>query len=165
MKKVIIVTLTMLFFIVAKANDKGVAFIEQSFEPQQLSIDNDIKATVSIVLDPYTDVKFGKLKFTKTSSIDYASASMTLEEITGFIEYLNYIKEHLLPTVPELHTNTVYVTSDHIKFEGYYNNNDSSWKLTFYCDCKYPARFGIDGVDSLLQILIDAKNQIEESLR
>lgn len=126
-----------------------------------------------IVTDLLQDVKMGCLRLKTTHYNSYTSSdtyigTLDYDEIDDCIKSINYIKDHIISSNPNVYTETNYSTRDNIEIGAYYSEDKVTWKA--YVQTKdYTSRsmkfFDSDSLPLLLEIMTNAKTMIEEKTK
>lgn len=122
---------------------------------------------VLIMTNALTDTKIGCLRLETNYRSQYSSDSyvgtLDADELDACIKSLEYIKNTLLPSNPDVYTEAEYKTSDGVKFGAYYNKG--KWTAFVYTK-GYTSRsaefLGANNIDSFIAVMCQAKVLIAE---
>lgn len=186
MKKVLLITLaafmTVAGFAQEKASDdksesktlefmsRGSSLIKKEF--YDLGAVKGVKCQVLIVTNLLQNSKLGCLRlettYTGYSTSDTYIGTLDYDEIDDCITSINFIRENILPSTPEVYTETEYSTRDNIEVGAYYNEKKAAWTAYVYTK-NYTSRsaefFDSASLSSLVEIMTKAKEMIAEKIQ
>lgn len=126
-----------------------------------------VECQVLVITNVVTKKKIGCLrletKYIGSYSSDSYIGTLDSDELDACIQSLQYIKDTLLPSTPEVYTEVEYKTNDGVKFGAYYANN----KWTAYVYTKgYTSRsaafINTENIDKFIAVMQQAKTLIAE---
>lgn len=132
-----------------------------------LDIIKGVECQVLVITNVVTKKKLGCLRLETRYSSSYSKDSyigtLDSDELDACIQSLQYIKDTLLPSTPEVYTEVEYKTNDGVKFGAYYANN----KWTAYVYTKgYTSRsaafLNAENIDKFIEVMRHAKALIAE---
>jgi hypothetical protein len=105
-------------------------------------------------------------KYRSQYSSDSYIGTLDYDELDACIKSLQYIKETLLPSSPEVYTEAEYKTNDGVKFGAYFNKGN--WTAYVYTK-GYTSRsaefLGADNIDTFISVMQDAKELISNKTK
>lgn len=126
-----------------------------------------VECQVLVITNVVSKKKIGCLRLETKYSSSYSSDSyigtLDSDELDACIQSLQYIKDTLLPSTPEVYTEVEYKTNDGVKFGAYFANN----KWTAYVYTKgYTSRsaafINAENIDKFIAVMQQAKALITE---
>ena len=149
---------------------QGSSLIKKEF--YDLETVKGVKCQVLIVTNLLQNTKLGCLRlettYTGYSTSDTYIGTLDYDEIDDCITSINYIKENILPSVPETYTETAYSTRDKIQVGAYYNEKKLAWTAYVYTK-SYTSRsaefFDSASLTSLVEVMTKAKEMIAEKIK
>lgn len=149
---------------------KGSSLIKKEF--YDLGSVKGVKCQVLIVTNLLQNSKIGCLRLETTYTGYYTSdtyiGTLDYDEIDDCITSINFIKENILISSPEVYTETEYSTRDNIEIGAFYNFNKASWSAYVYTQ-NYTSRsaefFDSSSLSTLVNVMIKAKEMISEKTK
>ncbi|MCM1349505.1 MAG: hypothetical protein NC338_08850 [Firmicutes bacterium] len=102
-------------------------------------------------------------KYSSSYSWDSYIGTLKSDELDACIQSLQYIKDTLLPSTPEVYTEVEYKTNDDVKFGVYYANN--KWTAYIYTKgytSRSAAFINTENIDKFIAVMQQAKALISE---
>lgn len=137
--------------------------------------ENDYKVDVLILTNVLSGAKVGCLRWENRYRADYMSSSyipyigtLDFDELDAAIQSLTYIRDTLLPTVPDNYTEVVFESKDGMMLGAYFDNNENKWTI-FVRTKSYTQdstkNFRNQFLPKMIEMLINAKSKIQEFTR
>lgn len=130
-----------------------------------------IQCQVLIITDVVRNEKIGCLRVEKDYYSSYSSSSdsyigtLDFDELDACIKSINYIKETLLPSQPEVYTESQYKTRDNVQVGAFYDTKKKTWTAFMYTKghtSRSAAFFDSSNLTELAEIMVRAKDMIKE---
>lgn len=162
-----------------KSKSKALEFLSKdgSFilkEFYELGTVKGVKCEVLILTDVVKNEKIGCLRVETSHYVSYSYGSDTYtgtldyDELDACIKCIKYIQETLLPSSPEIYTESEYKTRDNVKVGAYYDNSKSKWTAFMYTrgyTSKSAAFFDSSNLTELCEMMERAKGMIAEKVK
>ncbi|MCM1531716.1 MAG: hypothetical protein NC048_04155 [Bacteroides sp.] len=105
-------------------NANGTFLVKEFYDLQKIK---GVECQVLIMKNVVSGSKLGCLRLETHYSSQYTSDSyigtLDSDELNACIQSLQYIKNTLLPSAPEIYTEAEYKTNDGVKFGAFFNKN------------------------------------------
>lgn len=181
MKKALLVIAVVLITFVSVAQEKsesktlefmseGSSLIKKEF--YDLGSVKGVKCQVLIVTNLLQNTKLGCLRLETTypsySSSDTYIGTLDYDEIDDCIKSIDYIKNNILTSIPDIYTETQYSTRDNIQVGAYYSEKKASWTAYVYTKAytsRSAAFFDSTSLAALVAVMTKAKIMIEEKIK
>lgn len=142
----------------------GTFIVKEFYDLQKVK---GVECQVLIMTNVVTGKKMGCLRLETNYRSQYSSDSyigtLDADELDACIQSLEYIKNTLLPSSPEVYTEAEYKTNDGVKFGAYCSKG--KWTAFVYTKgyTRRSAEFlGADNIDSFIEVMRQAKSLISE---
>lgn len=143
----------------------GTFLVKEFYDLQKVK---GVECQVLIMTNVVTGKKMGCLRLETNYRSQYSSDSyigtLDADELDACIQSLDYIKNTLLPSMPQVYTEAEYKTNDGVKFGAYYNKG--KWTAFVYTKgyTNRSAEFlGADNIESFIEVMQQAKSLISEN--
>lgn len=133
-----------------------------------------VKCEVLIITDVVDNIKVGCLRVETSHYVSYSYGSDTYigtldyDELDACIKSIKYIQETLLPSTPEVYTESEYRTRDNVKVGAYFDKDKSKWTAFMYTKgytSKSAAFFDSSSLTELCDLMQKAKEMIAEKVK
>lgn len=130
-----------------------------------------IQCQVLIITNVVKNEKIGCLRVEKDYYSSYSSSSdsyigtLDYDELDACIKSIDYIKETLLPSQPEVYTESQYKTRDNVQVGAYFDTKKKTWTAFMYTKghtSRSAAFFDSSNLTELSEIMARAKEMIKE---
>lgn len=130
-----------------------------------------VQCQVLIITDVVRNEKIGCLRVEKDYYSSYSSGpdsyigTLDYDELDACVKSITYINETLLPSQPEVYTESEYKTRDNIKVGAYYDTKKKAWTAYVYTKghtSRSAAFFDSSNLTELANIMGQAKEMIKE---
>lgn len=151
----------------------GTCFVKEFYDLGKIK---GVECQVLVVTDVVQKSKIGCLRlitrYSSSVSSDSYIGTLDYSEIDACIQSLEYVKS-AIQNKPTIYTEIEYKTNDGIEIGAYYNEKttlvaNKGWRAYVYTK-NYTNRsaeyFDTDNIDSLIEILKNAKSMIEEKVK
>ncbi|MDE7166635.1 MAG: hypothetical protein K2O17_06370 [Bacteroidaceae bacterium] len=144
----------------------GTFIVKEFYDLQKVK---GVGCQVLIMTNTVSGIKMGCLRLETNYRSQYSNDSyigtLDSDELDACIQSLEYIKNTLLPSNPEVYTEAEYKTIDGVKFGAYFNKG--KWTAFVYTK-GYTSRssefLGADNIDSFIEVMRQAKQLITEKV-
>lgn len=145
----------------------GTFLVKEFYDLQKIK---GVECQVLIMHNVVSGSKMGCLRLETQYRSQYTSdnyiGTLDADELDACIQSLQYIKDTLLPSSPEVYTEAEYKTNDGVKFGAYYSKG--KWTAFVYTK-GYTSRsaefLGVDNIDSFIAVMQQAKLLIAEKTK
>jgi len=145
----------------------GTFLLKEFYDLQKIK---GVECQVLIMKNVVSGSKLGCLRLETQYRSQYSSdnyiGTLDADELDACIQSLRYIKDTLLPSVPEVYTEAEYKTNDNVKFGAYFSNN--KWTAFVYTK-GYTSRsavfLDVENIDRFIAVMEQAKALIAEKTK
>lgn len=162
-----------------KSKSKALEFLSKdgSFilkEFYELGTVKGVNCEVLIITDVVKNEKIGCLRVETSHYVSYSYGSDTYtgtldyDELDACVKSIRYIQETLLPSSPEVYTESEYKTRDNVKVGAYYDVSKSKWTAYMYTKgytSKSAEFFDSSNLTELCDLMEKAKSMIAEKVK
>lgn len=130
-----------------------------------------VECEVFVMTDIITGQKMGCLRLIKKYSSSYSEDTyiglLDSDELDDCIRCMEYIKNTLLPSTPEVYTEVEYKTNDGVKLGAYFTSK-KEWRAFIYTEgytSRSAAFLAPEDIDSFINVFKQAKLLIQEKTK